>query len=118
MNLSRFVFVMLPVAAALALAQPAAAQTQFEPSARGETTLRLDVGFGFRAVLPSRVTVPTGETLRVIAPTLGDNVTYSWTKNGRVISGATASALVIDYVVSNDAGTYQCQFSATPTAQP
>jgi hypothetical protein len=80
------------------------------PAATGETSIKLDVGFGIRAVPPSRVTVPTGERLTIIAPNLGENIHYTWTKNGRAIPDATGNTLMIDHVVSSDAGTYVCQF--------
>ena len=117
MKTSRSLFVILPFAAGFALAQTAIAQTQSSTAARGETSLRLDVGFGIRAVLPSRVTVPVGETLRVTAPDMGAGVTYIWTKNGRALSGAGENVFIIDHVISSDAGTYQCLFS-TPTTLP
>lgn len=88
-----------------------------ETATAGETALTLDVGFGIRAVLPSRVTVPVGETVRVTAPNLGAGITYIWTKNGRAIEGTSGNVLVLPYVVSNDAGTYACLFS-TPTTLP
>lgn len=83
----------------------------------GETAVTLDVGFGIRAVLPSRVTVPVGERLRVIAPSLSAGTTYTWTKNGRAIPGANENVLVLSYVVSGDAGTYACLFSGA-SSQP
>jgi hypothetical protein len=114
MKSSRSLFVILPFTAAFALAQTAIAQTPSTTATRGETSLRLDVGFGIRAVLPSRVTVPTGETLRVTAPDMGAGFTYIWTKNGRALPGNNENVLVINHVVAEDAGTYLCQFS-TPT---
>jgi hypothetical protein len=82
--------------------------------ATGETTVTLDIGFGIRAVQPSRVAVPTGERLRIIVPDMGTGVTYTWTKNGRAIEGASGNVLLISYVTSSDVGTYACLFS-TPT---
>jgi hypothetical protein len=117
MKISRSVFVIAPFAAALALAQTAFAQARPEPLVRGETSLQLDVGFGVRPVPASRVTVPTGETLRVTAPDLGSGITCIWTKNGRAIPNTTGNVLVIEHVVSDDAGTYACLFS-TPTTLP
>jgi hypothetical protein len=111
MNLPRTLFAILPFTAALAFGQITA------PTAAGETTLTLDVGFGVRFVPPSRVTVPAGEVLRVTAPRLGDDVQYIWTKNGRAISGTSGNVLTINHVTSNDAGTYVCQFS-TPATMP
>ena len=105
---------MAPLTAGLALASSALAQST---SSRGETSVHLDVGFGIRAVLPSRITVPTGDALRVTAPDRGEGFNYIWTKNGRAIAGTTGNVLVIDYVVSSDAATYQCLFS-TPTTLP
>lgn len=123
-NLTRTMLVILPVATSLGFAEPAPAVTALDTgrpataeTTGGETTLRLDVGFGIRAVPPSRVTVPAGETLRVIAPSLGDGITYIWTKNGQAIPGATGNTLLINRVVSGDAGTYACLFS-TPTTLP
>lgn len=83
----------------------------------GETSLMLDVGFGIRAVPPSRVTVPAGEYLRVVAPDRGPGFDYIWTKNGQAIAGKSGNTLVIPHVTSGDAGTYQCYFS-TPTTLP
>jgi hypothetical protein len=99
------------------MTQLAMAQADPGQPARGETTLRLDVGFGIRAVLPSRVTVPVGETLRVIAPEMGSGFTYIWTKNGQAIPDTSGNVLMINHVVSGDAGTYACLFS-TPTTLP
>ncbi|MSU50012.1 MAG: immunoglobulin domain-containing protein [Opitutus sp.] len=82
----------------------------------GETTVTLDVGFGIRAVLPSRITVPVGESLRILAPTIGVNTNYIWTKNGRAIADASGNALVFNRVASSDAGTYACLFSLSPTS--
>lgn len=87
------------------------------PAVSGETSLTLDVGFGIRAVLPSRVTVPNGERLRITAPDMGAGITYIWTKNGRAIAGASSRVLVLENVASGDAGTYACLFS-TPTTLP
>jgi hypothetical protein len=81
----------------------------------GETAVTLDVGFGIRAVAPSRVSVPTGELLRITAPRISGDVQYIWLKNGRAIPGETAGTLVINHVVSTDAGNYMCIFSAPNT---
>lgn len=118
MKTSRSLLVILPLAAAFALAQTAMAQTQNTTAQRGETTIRLDIGFGIRAVPPARVTVPVGETLRVTAPDMGAGFTYIWTKNGRAISSGTDNFFVINYVTSSDAGSYQCLFSTPTTQQP
>lgn len=112
-----FFLTILPLATALVFAPATLAQTAPAQATRGETFLRLDVGFGIRAVPPSRVTVPTGETLRVAAPDMGAGVNYIWTKNGRAIAGTSGNVLTIDHVLSSDAGTYQCLFS-TPTTLP
>lgn len=131
--------VVIAVAASVALAQVAvppasqsgqassqiAAQTgtaTLPPAAdsttQNETTVTLDLGFGIRPVLPSRVTVPVGEKLRIVAPDMGAGVNYIWTKNGRAIPGAADSyILTISHVVSTDAGSYACSFS-TPATLP
>lgn len=83
------------------------------PAAPGETTVTLDVGFGIRAVPPSRVTVPLGERLRVVAPKIGEGFTLVWTRNGTRIPGATDDTLLLDPVRQEDAGTYACAFSST-----
>lgn len=84
------------------------------PVAVGETAVSLDIGFGVRAVPASRITVPTGEKLRITAPRMSDNSTYTWTKNGRTIASGTTNILNLDSVTPSDAGTYACMFS-TPT---
>ncbi len=86
-------------------------------AATGETSVTLDVGFGIRAVLPSRLTVPVGEMLRITAPDMGTGVTYIWTKNGRALPGTSGPVLTLGPVLSDDAATYACLFS-TPTTQP
>jgi hypothetical protein len=102
----------------LALLSASLAFGQTTPSGiAGETSVSLDVGFGVRAVAPSRVSVPTGELLRISAPRLSGDVQYIWLKNGRAIPGETASTLVLNHVVSTDAGTYMCIFS-TPNTTP
>lgn len=110
MKTSRGLLALLPLTAALAFGQAVAAG--------GETAITLDVGFGIRAVLPSRVTVPAGEILRITAPNVGGQDTQIiWTKNGRAIPGASERTLVLNYVTSSDAGTYAALFS-TPTTLP
>lgn len=85
---------------------------------QNETTVTLDLGFGIRPVSPSRLTVPVGEKLRIVAPDMGAGVNYIWTKNGRTLLGAPDSyILTLNHVVSEDAGTYACSFS-TPTTLP
>jgi hypothetical protein len=112
-----FLLALIPLSAALVFAPSAIAQTAPTSTTTGETFVRLDIGFGIRAVPPSRVTVPTGETLRVAAPDMGAGFTYIWTKNGRVVPDTTGNTLTFDRVVPADAGTYQCLFS-TPTTPP
>ena len=107
---------MVQLVAAVALS-PVGAQAQTERATNGETTVRLDVGFGIRAVLPSRVTVPVGESLRIIAPDMGSGFNYIWTRNGHAIPDTSGNVLVINHVVSSDAATYACLFS-TPTTLP
>jgi hypothetical protein len=116
MTKSGSLFAIVQLAAALALTH-VNVQAQADRASGGETTVRLDVGFGIRAVLPSRVTVPVGESLRVIAPDMGSGFNYIWTKNGRAIPDTSGNVLVINHVVSADAGTYACLFS-TPTTLP
>jgi hypothetical protein len=116
MKKSRFL-VIVPLITMLALTHVTTAQVEPKPIPAGETTLRLDVAFGIRAVPPSRVTVPVGETLRVVAPQMGGDVSYIWTKDGHAIAGASHNTLVIDHVLSSDAGVYACLFS-TPATLP
>lgn len=109
-----------PATASTAVVPAAAPMSAGEvqlPAATGETSVTLDIGFGIRAVPPSRVTVPVGERLRIVAPNLGEGGTYIWTKNGRALPDASGNQLVLDYVVSADAGTYAWQFS-TPATLP
>ena len=117
MKTSRSRFVIIALTGMLALASIGRAQPPTTQASSGETTLRLDIGFGVRAVPPSRVTVPAGETLRIQAPDLGDDVTYIWTKNGRAIPDTSGKVLTLNHVISSDAGTYACLFS-TPTTLP
>jgi hypothetical protein len=125
MKISSRLLVILPLTAALAFAQiaPERAPSEEEQALTvtntpgGETSVQLDVGFGIRAVPPSRVTVPSGETLRVTAPDMGSGINYIWTKNGQAISGASGRVLMLNHVVSSDAGTYACLFS-TPATLP
>lgn len=92
--------------------------TTEQPSRTGETSINLDVGFGIRAVSPSRVTVPVGEKVRLVAAQLAPaDGQYIWTRNGQAIAGANASVLVLDHVTSNDAGIYAWMY-ATPTSLP
>ena len=78
-NLSRTLLTLLLLTTGLAHAQtnpvPASPRTPAVTAVNGETTLQLDVGFGVRAVPPSRVTVPAGETLRIVAPDVGNDFT-------------------------------------------
>ena len=79
--------------------------TVTQPLSSGETSLVLDISFGIRAVPPSRVTVPFGETLRITGPSFGGRL-VQWLKNNQPLAGATANPLVISRVSSADAGTY------------
>jgi len=85
--------------------------------ALAETTISIDIGFGIRFVPPARVTVPAGERLRLLAPTVGETSTYIWTRNGRAIAGASESLFVIESVAPDDAGEYSCLLAA-PTGVP
>src|SRR5687768_16646733 len=116
MTMSGSLFAIVQLAAALALTH-VSVQAQPDRASGGETTVRLDVGFGIRAVLPSRVTVPVGESLRVLAPDMGSGFNYISTKNGRAIPDTSGNVLVINHIVSSDAGIYACLFS-TPTMLP
>ena len=86
------------------------------PAATGETTLTLDVGFGIRAVPASRVTVPLGERLRIVGPSIGEGFTVAWTRNGTTIPGATDSSLLLNPVRTEDACAYACSFSSAKTS--
>ncbi len=105
--------------AAVAVAAPVAPPrgTVALSAAAGETSVTLDVGFGIRAVQPSRLAVPVGEVLRITAPDMGTGVTYIWTKNGRALAGTSGPVLTLGPVLSDDAATYACLFS-TPTTLP
>ena len=72
----------------------------------GETALTLDVGSAIRAVPPSRITVPVGETLLITAPGFA-NRSVQWLKDGRPLPGATGLLLALHGVRSSDAGIYQ-----------
>lgn len=113
--LIRSLLVLLPLSVGFVLAQSGPAPVTV--AAPGETTIQLDAGFGIRAVPPARVTVPVGDTLRLVAPEAGAGYSYLWTRNGRAIPGASARTLVLPYVGSTDAGTYACELS-TPTTLP
>ncbi|MBL9210045.1 MAG: hypothetical protein JNL92_06230 [Opitutaceae bacterium] len=113
-NLSFALLTLVTLTPGFVRAQPV---TPPAAAAAGETTLQLDVGFGVRAVPAARVTVPAGETLRLVAPDLGRDIAYIWTRNGRAIPGATERTLVLPRVASSDAGTYACLFS-TPATLP
>lgn len=91
---------------------PAPASTDPLPTATsevvgptGETSISLDFSNGIRAVLPSHVTVPAGELLRITGPNYGGRPLI-WSKNGVEIPGATSTTLVINGVTAADAGTY------------
>ena len=72
----------------------------------GETAVTLDISNGIRAVPPSRLTVPVGETLLITGPRFG-NRSVQWLKDGRPLVGATGNLLAIHGVSSSDAGIYQ-----------
>lgn len=118
-NLSRTLLALLTLTAGLAVAQTEPTSTPSRTPAvtpvNGETTLQLDVGFGVRAVPPSRATVPAGETLRIVAPDLGGGFTYIWTRNGQALPAPSDRALVLPNVRPADAGTYACLFSQPNT---
>ena len=76
-----------------------------QPAASGETSITLDINFGIRAVAPSRVTVPAGETLRITGPSFAPR-SMQWLKNNQAIPGATTNPLILTSVRSSDAGTY------------
>jgi hypothetical protein len=78
-------------------------------SARAETTLFLDIGFGIRWVPDSHVTVPAGEHLSVNAPDFGP---VQWFKNGSPINGATERTLLIPSAASGDSGSYHAIYTA------
>ncbi len=84
------------------------------PAATGETVISLDIGHGIRPVPASRVTVPVGETLRILGPNTGGKP-CQWLKNGAPLVGATTNPLVLPYVTSADAGTYSV-FTVDPLA--
>ncbi|MDO8541772.1 MAG: immunoglobulin domain-containing protein [Opitutaceae bacterium] len=109
MKTARTLLLIVPLAAALLPAQTT-------PNV-GETSLALDIGFGVRAVPPSRVTVPPGERLRLLAPPLGENSIFVWTKNGRAIASGSSNTLVLENVRPADAGTYAWEYS-TPDTLP
>ena len=93
-----------PVTLPAAVLAPAG--NALQAPAVGETAVTLDVGSGIRAVPPSRVTVPAGETLLLTGPTFA-NRAVQWLKDGRPLVGATGTLLAIHGVRSSDAGTYQ-----------
>lgn len=80
--------------------------------AHGETTLLLDISFGIRPVSPSRVNVPRGEKVTLVAPDFGAGSNCVWTKDGQAIPGApNQPTLAIESALPADAGTYVCLFS-------
>jgi hypothetical protein len=68
-----------------------------------ETTLLLEIAFGFRYVPPSNVTVSAGEYVSVMAPGLGSG---QWFKNNQPVAGAVSPTLVIPSISASDAGAY------------
>ncbi len=106
----------LTLAALLLAVLPATLRAQ--TGSRNETTVALDVGFGIRPVEAARMTIPTGDLLRLTAPRQAEGTNYIWTKNGQAIPGAPDSnVFVLAAVHAGDAGTYACLFS-TPTTMP
>lgn len=109
---------LFPVLGGLAFAQssPGVNAPRVEPI--GETTLTLDIGFGVRAVPASRVTVPLGEKVRIIAPSIGEGFRHAWTRNGQPIVGApTTSVLTLERVAASDSGVYAVEMMSS-TAGP
>lgn len=85
------------------------------PAAQHESAIFLDVGFGARPVAASRLSVQVGEKLRLVVPVMPEGTSYTWTRNGRPLTGAPdANILTLPFVTSADAGTYACLFS-TPS---
>ncbi|HUR60475.1 MAG TPA: hypothetical protein VM029_22320 [Opitutaceae bacterium] len=78
------------------------------PQVAGETSVTLQGNFGVRAVLPSRITVPVGEQLRISAPNFG---ALQWRKNSQAIPGATESTLTFASVETADTGAYDAIFT-------
>jgi hypothetical protein len=72
----------------------------------GETAITLDITTGIRAVPPSRLTVPAGETLLITGPNFGGRA-VQWMKDGRPLPGATGPLLALQNVRATDAGIYQ-----------
>ncbi len=72
----------------------------------GETAVTLDIAYGIRAVAPSRLAVPVGETLLITGPHSGGRP-VQWMKDGRPLDGATSQLLALHGVLSSDAGIYQ-----------
>jgi len=56
-----------------------------------ETLVTLDVGFGVRYVPPSRISVPAGERVTVVAPR---DAGEQWIRDGRPLEGKTPNVLV------------------------
>ena len=104
------------------LAAAVLAQTPVNPvpgTSRGETTLQLGINFGVRFVPASRVTVPVGEWLQVVAPAGGLTPltgTFQWRKNGQPIPGAIDPILVFASVQASDAGVYDAVYTDPASA--
>jgi hypothetical protein len=82
------------------------------PFSAGETSLLLEINFGIRAVPPSRVTVPVGERVTILAPAISDGAApIQWYKNGQPIAGATNRSLLLSSVQAADGGTYHAIFT-------
>jgi hypothetical protein len=110
-------FLLLLLAARPGAADPSTSRPA-APVVAHETSVYLDIGFGTAPVPASRLSVPAGEKLRLVAPLLDAGTNYIWTKNGRALAGAPDSnILTLPFVGADDAGTYACLFS-TPTTLP
>lgn len=94
----------VPVVVPISTIRPAG--NALQAAAVGETAITLDVSNGIRAVPPSRLTVPAGETLLITGPNFGGRP-VQWMKDGRAITGATGPLLALQNVRATDAGIYQ-----------
>ncbi len=94
----------VPVVVPISTIRPAG--NALQAAAVGETAITLDISSGIRAVPPSRLTVPVGETLLITGPNFGGRP-VQWMKDGRAITGATGPLLALPNVRATDAGIYQ-----------
>ena len=81
------------------------------PLASGETSLQLGITWGIRAVSPSRVTVPVGESLTLSPLDLGP---VTWFRNGSPLQGAPSGPLVLPSVRESDGGIYWAVYTGLP----